>query len=690
MRRTFLAFLLPLLSWGLSAQAVLDVRCPSPSKGAVLQLLPVQVVALDGRLEVLDQVGRVQLSVRLRNPNGSAVTGQFVCALPAGLIADTCSLRAGAVRFEGRVVAADAGGALLRAAVRSGNGAALLALSGQQLFSATLPLLPAAADSVVELRFDQLLPRIGNQTSCALPFVAALAGVPLQFTAELRTSTALGVVYAPGGNATVERIGTNEAKVRWHLANTANPPRVYFTSGDGAPAVQLLGHREDAQGGSFALLVGVPAGISQAEPLAKDVVFVADTSGSMQGERLQQLMRALSHGIRSLRSGDRFSLVTFASSARVHHGLVAADAQHSQEALTAVAALHAEGGTNLCAGLAAGLETLVDARRPQFVVLFADGAPTVGVTSSANILQRVAAANTTGARLFAFGIGNELHVELLDLLAERSGGECSYVAAGENMAPALERFFGRIAEPVLTQLTVQAEGVTLSQMTPEKMPDIFRGSQVLLTGRWDGAPQARLSISATSAHGVVRTSEAVDFESGAQLTAIVPRLHATRRLGVLLDAMRLRGETPELLAEARALSQRFGLLTPWTAAWMTPAAPASAVPAGRAAWASTAMAASTHLQQMRTNTGESGAASDEVKNLGGRILLRRDSGWVQLSLALAPQSSWAARLERVEEESARWEELLREDIALAAVFALGPTVLVEHAGHVIQLVPATR
>ena len=377
--------------------------------------------------------------------------------------------------------------------------------------------------------------------------------------------------------------------------------------------------------------------------------------------------------------------MTFASTAKVQQDFVNADAAHQQQALASVAALTAEGGTNLAAALELAFTTLRVARTPRFVVLLTDGAPTVGVTASVSIWDQVARANLSGARVFVFGIGNDVRVELLDLLAERSGGERAYVAAGEDLAPVVERFFRRLAEPRLTQLDVRAEGVTLTQVTPQTLPDVFRGSQVLITGRWSGGPRAQLKVSAESATGPVSFSKAVDFSAGGDLTAFVPRLHATRRIGVLLDLMRLQGETPEILREARDLSQRYGVLTPWTGAWLVPQSKAPSP----SRWVGSAAATSEQLQRMRTLVapGDDDGAAGSVALLGGRTLLRRDAGWTELALVLAASDPWAARLERVEEGSERWEALLQEQPALSAVFALGPPLLLEHAGRVIQLVP---
>lgn len=68
----------------------------------MLKLLPAEVVGVDGRLEVTDNIARVRLSVCLRNPNGSVVTGRFVCALPTGLVPDSCAVHADGAKLEGQ------------------------------------------------------------------------------------------------------------------------------------------------------------------------------------------------------------------------------------------------------------------------------------------------------------------------------------------------------------------------------------------------------------------------------------------------------------------------------------------------------------------------------------------------------------------------------------------------------------
>ena len=65
--------------------------------------------------------------------------------------------------------------------------------------------------------------------------------------------------------------------------------------------------------GHFMLLISPRAELSQKQQAPRDMVFVLDTSGSMQGKRILQAKAALKYCLRNLDSKDRFGLIHFAT-----------------------------------------------------------------------------------------------------------------------------------------------------------------------------------------------------------------------------------------------------------------------------------------------------------------------------------------------------------------------------------------
>ena len=151
-------------------------------------------------------------------------------------------------------------------------------------------------------------------------------------------------------------------------------------------------------------------------------------------------------------------------------------------------------------------------------------------------------------------MGYDVNTHLLDQLASNNGGSVTYVQPGENLEAVLSGFYEHIAYPVLTDVTVEFDGITVSDLYPQQLPDLFENSTLLLTGRYQGDENGTATITVRgNANGEKRTytyeSNSADMEN----SAFVPGLWATRRIGHLLDIIRVEGESASLVEEVRAL-----------------------------------------------------------------------------------------------------------------------------------------
>jgi Ca-activated chloride channel family protein len=206
------------------------------------------------------------------------------------------------------------------------------------------------------------------------------------------------------------------------------------------------------------------------------------------------------------------------------------------------------------------------------VIFLTDGLPTAGITDIELIANRVAAGNPQGeARLHVFGVGYDVNTHLLDRLAEDNNGTVTYVQPGENLELVLSDFYGRMANPVLTNVEVTFEGMEISDLHPQQLPDMFQGSNLLLTGRYQATAAAvgadtAVTVRVRGQAGAQRQEYVYHFDltqSGDH--DFVPRLWATRQIGRLLDRVRVEGESAALIEEIRGLGLGYGLVTPYTA-----------------------------------------------------------------------------------------------------------------------------
>ena len=148
-----------------------------------------------------------------------------------------------------------------------------------------------------------------------------------------------------------------------------------------------------------------------------------------------------------------------------------------------------------------------------------------------------------------FGIGHDLNPVLLDRLGEENRGSRDYVDEREDLEVKVSGFYEKISNPILSDVKVTFEGVAVDEVYPKTLPDLFRGSQLLLTGRFKGEGEVKVQ-----ARGQGRTARrpSTSFAlkaGGSSKQPSLPRLWAVRKVGYLLDQIRLNGEQKELKDE---------------------------------------------------------------------------------------------------------------------------------------------
>jgi Ca-activated chloride channel family protein len=440
------------------------------------------------------------------------------------------------------------------------------------------------------------------------------------------------------------------------------------------------------------------------------VVVVLDQSGSMEGEKFAQAQAAVDYILSHLNAEDRFNLIAFSTGVSPYAARLQ-PASAAEPARDWVRGLRAEGGTNIhlalleaVAGMA-GPEPGQSAARPTILIFLTDGLATEGVVDSGQILDNLAAAAPASVRLFAFGVGHDVDTFLLDRLVEAHHGASSYVLPGERIDEAVSGFYAKVSVPVLADLRLEVDGVTVEDTYPNPLPDLFAGSQLVVTGRYRGSGPAAVRLTGT-VNGQPRTfnyagqSFAAAGDPASPAAAFIPRLWATRRVGHLLNQIRLHGEQAELIDSVVKLSIRFGIVTPYTSYLVTEGEFDLLTEEGRSALAADeyAAAASTEaltygaeaveraadqsaLAAAEAPASVAGSDAEMVRIVGSRTFLFRDDAWIDTAYD-------ATRLEAlpVTFASDAYFDLLRARPELAAPFALGSRVIALSADGVAYAV----
>lgn len=554
--------------------------------------------------EIRDLAATTRVEQVFHNPFGHRIEGTFLFPLPEGAAVTDFSMTVGGEIVGGELLDAARAREIYEAIVRRQRDPGLLEYIGRELFRARVFPIEANERKRLVLEYTHALDADNGLAKYVFP-LKVRGGVnpnwpgpwpppwppqpmPLErpapvppsspvnardLTVRVRIANQAGVAsaYSPTHDIDVNRVSDDEVVVGYE--NTGRPPDedfvLYYQFSNRDFGLNLVTHRDPGEErGYFMMLLAPKADIREDEIVAKDILFVFDVSGSMKGDKVEQAQKALVYSLQSLNPGDRFNVIAFSTDLRSFEaGLVTADADKVAEAVTWVNDLRAAGGTNIDEALKRALSQLPeDTGRPAMVLFLTDGQPTVGETNVNTILEHVERANDAEARVFAFGVGNDLNAVLLDRLTEQRGAR-AYVRPGEDIEVAVSNLYEKIAYPVLGDLRLDVRGVTVENLHPGVLPDLFKGSQVTVFGRYRGAGTATVVLRGT-ANGQEQVFEySADLPERERGNGYVPRLWATRRVGYLLEQIRLHGESRELKEEVVELATRYGILTPYTS-WL--------------------------------------------------------------------------------------------------------------------------
>jgi Ca-activated chloride channel family protein len=348
---------------------------------------------------------------------------------------------------------------------------------------------------------------------------------------------------------------------------------VYWTLDKADVGIAVAAYKPDDEDG-FCMLSLAPMVDSDRDKVEpKDIIFAFDQSGSMSGDKIKQARNSLEYCLSRLDPKDRFAVLTFSTDvAELTDGLKPATPEAVAAAKKKVAGIEARGGTAIHAALQRACKLASGSDRLVMVVFLTDGRPTIGEVDMDVILKQTKNVNKK-ARLFVFGVGHDVNTDLLDRLATENRGTQQYVGETEDIEVKVSAFYEKIAKPVLTDVSVEAPGIKLKELYPREVPDIFRGGQVLLFGRYEGSGAKGIVVRG-KAQGKERVFEVNADFSGRKANDFLPPLWAHRKVAFLLEEIRVRGKSKELADEVRRLGKRYGIVTPYTSFLIVPDEPA--------------------------------------------------------------------------------------------------------------------
>jgi Ca-activated chloride channel homolog len=532
---------------------------------------PLEVTSHQVNVKIDGQVAITSIDQEFYNPNDQRLEGFYMFPVPKGAHIDKFSMEIGGKSVDAELLPADKARRVYEDIVRKMRDPALLEYAGRDLFKVRIFPIEPRSRKPIKISYTELLRSDAGTVTYLYPLsTAKFSARPiknLSMKIVLKTAEPLASIYSPSHKVEIKRDAANRAVIGYESKDEKPDTdfQLVYSSDTRDVGLRLITYKPDADDGYF-LLLAAPTVSNETRPAAKDVVFVVDTSGSMAGAKLQQAQKALRFCVENLNSDDRFEIVRFSTEAEpLFRALMPADSDHRKRANGFIDDFKPIGGTAIADALLSALKVRPDRSDRPFVVIFlTDGLPTVGTRNPEEIVANIKKAS--GVRIFSFGIGSDVNTQLLDQIAEGTRALSQYVLANEDLELKVSNFYTRIKEPALTNLKLDlGGGVRTAKMYPADLPDLFKGDQLVVAGRYSGAGDVEAKLTGNVGGREQTFTYKLHFDDRKTTDDYVPRLWATRRVGFLLDEIRIHGETAELRDETTELTRKYGIVTPYTA-----------------------------------------------------------------------------------------------------------------------------
>jgi Ca-activated chloride channel family protein len=504
------------------------------------------------------------------NHTSRQLEATYVFPVPKGGSVTDFALWINGARTKAEMLERGKARAIYEEIVRSRKDPGLLEYLGEDLFQARVFPIPANGDQRVEITYQQQLPVESGLAEYRYPLQALAGSPPQELTIDVTVNSQVPLrsVYSPSHSVAVKREGDHSARATFEQTRYSAEAdfALFIAVSEKDFGLNLLCSRKPGEEGYFVLMLAPKQAVDPGAVVNRDLCFVLDTSGSMQGDKMTQAQKALKFCVQALNEGDRFNVIKFSTDVEKYSGkLVAASKDEKANACKWIDRLEALGGTAIDDALTEALGQLKGSDRPSVAVFLTDGKPTVGETDAQAIVKHITGVNDSRTRLFVLGVGDDLNAKLLDQLAGDNRGVPVYIGPKEDLEVKVSDFYGKISHPVLTDLAIDCGTVKTSYLYPSKLPDLYKGSQLAVYGRYAEGGDTTVKLTGTINGKKVEFAYPAKFAKEELERDFIPRLWATRRVGYLLEQIRRNGEQAELKDEVITLAKRYGIVTPYTA-----------------------------------------------------------------------------------------------------------------------------
>lgn len=457
-------------------------------------------------------LARVTVVQEFDNPYQEKIEAVYTFPLPSNAAVDDMTMLIGDRMVKGKIKRREEARAIYEAARQSGRAASLLEQERPNIFSQSVANIRPGEKVKITIRYVETVKYEDGNYEFSFPMVVGprysprgtdgsritppvtpqgtRAGHDISIAVTLDAGVPINFLRSLTHDIEMKRPSPRQAELA--LKNKTEIPNKdfilqYDVSGAKIEDAVLV-HRA-ARDGYFSLILQPPDKVRAEEVAPKEIVFVIDTSGSMMGFPIEKAKEAMKLAIDGLNPRDTFNLITFSGDTHILFPQpVPATPENVQQAQLFLASRRGSGGTEMMKAIRAALDGSGSQEHVRIVCFMTDGY--VG-----NDMQIIAEVQKhPNARVFSFGIGSSVNRFLLDKMAEHGRGEVEYVGLQDDGSAAAKRFHERVRSPLLTDLSIEWNGLPVSEVYPKRIPDLFSAKPVVLSGRYASASKGTIRL----------------------------------------------------------------------------------------------------------------------------------------------------------------------------------------------------
>ncbi len=519
-------------------------------------LLSIKKCKID--IEIIENIANVSLDVTFFNSSYGIAEGIFLFPLLDGGKINNLSLKINDTFVKGEILRREDAYNLYIDTVERIVDPALLEYIGEDLYKLYIAPIGPNEEKNITLTYTAPLKQIGNTYLFRFPLKSMkFYDDPVEYIkiqGTIRSSREILTIYSPYKWIETSKNGKRGKFVyidKYFRPQSDFSLYLSYSEKDKEIDTTFLAYESQEEDYGYFFLSFSACKKSESP---KDLILVFDRSGSMEGKGINQAKRVLRYIIDKINPQDRIRIFTFDSEVYELTDRWYTGSDEDKGVLREkIRSIEADSLTNIYDALSYSLSLETKENTPQYVIFLTDGEPTEGVMDKKEI-EKLVKDLIGDKRLFVFGVGDSIDTEFLSRLYKAGRGDGDFLEI-DDIPEAMISFYEKIQEPVLSNVMVNFPEI-FKDIYPKESFDLFYGRDHVILGRYKkGIKDAAFDLNGSFFSIDIIPDDSNDF---------IPYMWASRKIGHLLERLRIYGENKEIIDEIIRLSKRYGIVTPYT------------------------------------------------------------------------------------------------------------------------------